>query len=180
MLQLRGQLSLIHVQFDFLHSPCAAQAGQSSYLSYTVTEKKNQLLLWRFIGGEAAIGFLWFLLSGLFALGCVYKKPTQAYVVSNRTYVQSVTREKHLTIGIKTFFFLWFAQTVHPMDKRRCRSCRNPTNKMLQSLWRRANARNVSFFTLYGGQFTFSTQLLTLNFLIKCFFRDWCGQYHKI
>ena len=29
----------------------------------------------------------------------------------------------------------------------------------------RANARNVSFFTLYGGQFTFSTQLLTLNYL---------------
>ena len=27
------------------------------------------------------------------------------------------------------------------------------------SLWRRANAQNVSFFTLYGGQFTFSTQL---------------------
>ena len=35
-----------------------------------------------------------------------------------------------------------------------------------QSLWRRANARNVSFFTLYGGQFTFSTQLLTLNYLL--------------
>ena len=29
--------------------------------------------------------------------------------------------------------------------------------------WRRANTRNVSFFTLYGGQFTFLTQLLTLN-----------------
>ena len=34
------------------------------------------------------------------------------------------------------------------------------------SLWWRANARNVSFFTLYGGQFTFSTQLLTLNYLL--------------
>ena len=34
------------------------------------------------------------------------------------------------------------------------------------SLWRRANARNVSFFTLYGDQFTFSTQLLTLNDLL--------------
>ena len=31
--------------------------------------------------------------------------------------------------------------------------------------WRRANTRNVSFFTLYGGQFTFSTQFLTLNYL---------------
>ena len=36
-----------------------------------------------------------------------------------------------------------------------------------QSLWRRANARNVSFFTLYGGQFTFSTQLLTLNYIVR-------------
>ena len=35
----------------------------------------------------------------------------------------------------------------------------------IYSLWRRANARNVSFFTLYGGQFTFSTQSLTLNYL---------------
>ena len=35
-----------------------------------------------------------------------------------------------------------------------------------QSLWQRANARNVSFLTLYGGQFAFSTQLLKVNFLI--------------
>ena len=35
--------------------------------------------------------------------------------------------------------------------------------------WRRANARNVSFFTLYDGQFTFSTQLLTLNCLLQVF-----------
>ena len=31
--------------------------------------------------------------------------------------------------------------------------------QFLQSLGRRANARNVSFFTLNGGQFTFSTEL---------------------
>ena len=31
-------------------------------------------------------------------------------------------------------------------------------------LWRRANARNVSFETLYGGQFTLSTQLIILNY----------------
>ena len=30
-------------------------------------------------------------------------------------------------------------------------------------LWRRATARNVSFKTLYGGQFTLSTQLIILN-----------------
>ena len=34
------------------------------------------------------------------------------------------------------------------------------------SFWRRANARNVIYFTLYVGQITFSTQLLTLNYLI--------------
>ena len=28
------------------------------------------------------------------------------------------------------------------------------------SLWRRANARNVSFLTRYGGQFTISTKLI--------------------
>ena len=33
-----------------------------------------------------------------------------------------------------------------------------------QSLWRRANARNVSFKTLYGGQFTLSTQLIPPNY----------------
>ena len=32
--------------------------------------------------------------------------------------------------------------------------------QFLQSLWRRANAQNVSFFTLYGGQFTFSLNSL--------------------
>ena len=36
-----------------------------------------------------------------------------------------------------------------------------------QSLWRRANARNVSF-TLYGGQFTLSTQLIILNWPTDC------------
>ena len=31
---------------------------------------------------------------------------------------------------------------------------------LFQSLWWRANTRNVSFFIIYGGQFTSSTQLL--------------------
>ena len=34
------------------------------------------------------------------------------------------------------------------------------------SLWRRANARNVSFLTLYGGQFTLSTQLIIQNYRV--------------
>ena len=33
----------------------------------------------------------------------------------------------------------------------------------LLSLWRRANARNVTLLTLYGGQFTLSTPYITLN-----------------
>ena len=47
-----------------------------------------------------------------------------------------------------------------------------PTHKpqFLQSLWRRVNAGNVSLSTLYGGQFTFSTQLITLNYLANCLF----------
>ena len=32
------------------------------------------------------------------------------------------------------------------------------------SLWRRANARNLGFETLNGGQFTFSTQSVVLNY----------------
>ena len=38
--------------------------------------------------------------------------------------------------------------------------------KFLHSLWRRANARNVSFETFYGGQFRLSTQLIILNYPI--------------
>ena len=36
--------------------------------------------------------------------------------------------------------------------------------KVISLEWWRANARNVSFGTLYGGQFTFSTQLIILNY----------------
>ena len=32
-------------------------------------------------------------------------------------------------------------------------------------LWRRANAQNVSFQSLYGGQFTLSPQLINPNFV---------------
>ena len=36
--------------------------------------------------------------------------------------------------------------------------------QFLHSLWQRTNARNVSFETLYSGQFTLSTQLITPNY----------------
>ena len=35
------------------------------------------------------------------------------------------------------------------------------------SLWRRANARNASFQSLYGGQFTLSTQLINPKFCVS-------------
>ena len=38
--------------------------------------------------------------------------------------------------------------------------------KALSSLWRRANTWNVSFRSLYGGQFTLSTQLIKPNYLV--------------
>ena len=45
-------------------------------------------------------------------------------------------------------------------------SAYKPTDnpQFLQSLWRRAIARNVSLLTLYGGQFSFWTQLITLTY----------------
>ena len=52
--------------------------------------------------------------------------------------------------------------------------------RWIQSLWRRANARNVSFFTLYGGQFTFSTHLLTLNYLLYPRFWSIAGQLMRL
>ena len=36
----------------------------------------------------------------------------------------------------------------------------------LTPLWRRANARNVSLATLYGGWFTWSTLLIILSYLV--------------
>ena len=39
------------------------------------------------------------------------------------------------------------------------------------SPWRRANARNVRFETLYGGQFTLSTQLIIPNYPDILFYR---------
>ena len=57
--------------------------------------------------------------------------------------------------------------------------CQKQNSAKDQSLWRRANARNVSFFTLYGGQFTFSTQLLTLNYLLIDFRFTWRQAYSR-
>ena len=36
--------------------------------------------------------------------------------------------------------------------------------KISDSLWRRVNAPNVNFETIYGGKFTLSTQLIILNY----------------
>ena len=39
-------------------------------------------------------------------------------------------------------------------------------SQFLHSLWRRANVQNVSFVTLFGGQFAWSTQLIIPNYLV--------------
>ena len=57
--------------------------------------------------------------------------------------------------------------------------CRNPwkSNRegfqmcSLHLFWRRANAWNVSFETLYGGQFTLSTQFIILNYPVTLYHR---------
>ena len=38
--------------------------------------------------------------------------------------------------------------------------------QFLHSLWQRADAQNISFETLYVGQFVSSTQLIILNYLV--------------
>ena len=43
----------------------------------------------------------------------------------------------------------------------------NEKHSLIPSLLRRANALKVSLLTLYGGQFTFSTQSLTLDHLLN-------------
>ena len=49
-----------------------------------------------------------------------------------------------------------------------CKPTHNP--QFLQSFSRRANARNVSLKTLYGSQFTLSSQLIILNYpvILSC------------
>ena len=64
---------------------------------------------------------------------------------------------------------LFFISRHHtPTDSVAPPSAYKPTHnpQFLQSLWRRAKARNFSFFTHYDGHFTFSTQLLPLNYLL--------------
>ena len=78
-----------------------------------------------------------------------------------------------LKLSHRTYFQL-FSRHHIPTNSGAPLSAYKPTHnpQFLQSLWRRANARNVSFFTLYGGQFTFSTQLFTLNYLLMSYTVD--------
>ena len=78
-----------------------------------------------------------------------------------------------LKLSHRTYFHL-FSRHHIPTNSVAPLSAYKPTHnpQFLQSLWRRANARNVSFFTLYGGQFTFSTQLFTLNYLLMSYMVD--------
>ena len=46
-------------------------------------------------------------------------------------------------------------------------------------LWWRANAQNISLLTIYGDQFMFSPQLLTLNYLIPNLPKLFCNSYSE-
>ena len=43
----------------------------------------------------------------------------------------------------------------------------SPSSERLDSLWQRANALNISFQSLYGSQFTLSTQLINPKFCVS-------------
>ena len=58
-----------------------------------------------------------------------------------------VHKKRHLKVSL--------SQTWWGIFYERCPSTIGDVDVHLQSLWRRADARNVSLFTLYGGQFTF-------------------------
>ena len=68
----------------------------------------------------------------------------------------------HFCLDFSSFghFFSWLLSLsfLHRSDKELWRRA------LLLSLWRRANARNVSLLTLYGGLFTLSTSYITLNY----------------
>ena len=65
--------------------------------------------------------------------------------------------------------FIWINHEVELLVKitmsRAAKTIKNVDNvSPPYSLGRRANARNASFETLHGGQFTLSTQLIILNY----------------
>ena len=61
------------------------------------------------------------------------------------------------------------ATSLLPLKVRALALCQSEWRSAnANSLWRRANARNVSFQSLYGGQFTLSTQLVNPKFCVSC------------
>ena len=65
------------------------------------------------------------------------------------------------------FFFLHIKATLQAQDEAKHNiNWVNGRRKEFKSKWRRANTRNVSFETLYGGKFKLSTHLMMLNYLV--------------
>ena len=72
---------------------------------------------------------------------------------------------------VKLYLYRWDRKLV-PGKQRHARSDNwslpnRPIFIAIQSLWRRANARNGLPLNSYDGQFTLSTQLITLNYIYR-------------
>ena len=83
--------------------------------------------------------------------------------LSNR-HLQSPRYKRALSFNYLFLFFRHHIRTNSVALFSAYRHAHNP--KFLHSLWRRAKTRNYSFETLYSGQFTLSTELITPNYLV--------------
>ena len=127
-------------------------------------KNKNKLTEWKVFVDSVGIKSAdlpekFYFLERLFELPICREKPQTAIC-----WLEWLGRLKCLATGWDAsllFLSTWFLSTRTPSRRRKTLIWGNT-----KSLWRRTNARNVSYFTLCGGQFTFSTQLLTLNYLL--------------
>ena len=72
-------------------------------------------------------------------------------------------------VKLQTTIILW-RMLIFPWNLKIEKYMENSFLKRREhSLWRRANAQNVSFWNLYGGQFTSSAQLIILNYRVTLF-----------
>jgi len=63
--------------------------------------------------------------------------------------------------------FIWLVNSQKTLFKLKILDLSTDKSICSDLLWRRANARNVSFQSLYGGQFTLSTQLINPKFCVS-------------
>ena len=69
----------------------------------------------------------------------------------------------NVKMGLETYMKMLYAPLHYNSDQRFSRETKRRSFL--------SNNQNVSFVTLYGGQFTFSTQLMILNYSVILFHR---------